>query len=154
MGVGVTDDNFDRLVHYSNFSLEEFDFTSSYKVDFIFKGSNFNGQDIIDIANLKNLWGQGVEEPYIAIEDLTFSGNKVKLMSPDKNPTLKITLPNGVSLIKFKSSQEEYEQLKSDLGTVTIDVIGKCECNKWNGLVSPQIIIEEYNIIGTQDYYF
>ena len=29
-------------------------------------------------------------------------------MSRDKNPTLKITLSNGVSLIKFKATEEEY----------------------------------------------
>ena len=58
-------------------------------------------------------------------------------MSPDKSPTLKITLPNGTSLIKFKSSQEEYEKLNSETGCITINVVGKCERNIWNGTVTP-----------------
>jgi hypothetical protein len=75
-------------------------------------------------------------------------------MSPDKSPTLKITLSNGTSLIKFKATEEEYENLKSETGCVTINVVGKCERNIWNGNVSPQIIIEDYEIIGKQQYYF
>ena len=65
-----------------------------------------------------------------------YAGN-VTLMSPDKSPTLKITLPNGTSLIKFKSSQEEYEKLYSETGCKTINIVGKCERNIWNGVVSP-----------------
>ena len=75
-------------------------------------------------------------------------------MSPDKSPTLKITLSNGASLIKFKATQEEYEKLRSETGCVTINVVGKCERNIWNGVVSPQIIIEDYEIVGEQQYYF
>ena len=75
-------------------------------------------------------------------------------MSPDKNPTLRINLPNGTSLIKFKSSKEEFESLNSELGYITINVVGRCDCNVWNGIVNPQIIIEDYEIIGKQEYYF
>ncbi len=75
-------------------------------------------------------------------------------MSPDRSPTLKITLSNGTSLIKFKATQEEFEELNSETGCVTINVVGKCERNIWNGTVSPQIIIEDYEIVGKQKYYF
>ena len=75
-------------------------------------------------------------------------------MSADKNPTLKIQLPNGTSLIKFKSSVEEYESLKPQTGCYTLTVIGRCESNVWMGRVSPQIIIEEYEKVGEMKYYF
>ena len=50
-------------------------------------------------------------------------------MSPDKKPTLKITLPNKISLIKFGSSQEEYDELCTE-GYVELNVIGKCNANE------------------------
>jgi hypothetical protein len=75
-------------------------------------------------------------------------------MSHDKSPTLKITLSNGTSLIKFKSSQEEYEKFQNGMGCITINIVGRCERNVWNGRVSPQIMIEDYEIIGKQEYYF
>ena len=154
MGVGITDPNFATFMEYSNQALAEFDFTPCYKVDFIFNGNNFRGKDIVEIAELKSLWGQGVGEPLVAIEHINVYNGNVTLMSADRNPTLKITLPNGTSLIKFKSSKEEYEKFSSSVGCITINVVGKCERNVWNGTVTPQIIIEDYEIIGEQKYYF
>jgi hypothetical protein len=58
-------------------------------------------------------------------------------MSRNKNPTLKINLSNGTSLIKFKSSEEEYNSLFSESGCVIINAVGKCEINEWNGMVTP-----------------
>ena len=137
LGVGIADMHFNQFIEYSNQALAEFDFTPCYKVDFIFNGSDFRGSDIVEIAELKSLWGQGVEEPLVAIEHINIHNGNVTLMSPDKSPTLKITLPNGTSLIKFKSSQEEYEKLNSETGCITINIIGRCERNIWNGIVTP-----------------
>ena len=154
LGVGIPDALFTTFINYSNQELANFDFTPCYKVDFIFYGDDFRGNDIVEIAKLKSLWGQGVEEPLVAIEHINIHSGNVVLMSPDKSPTLKITLPNGTTLIKFKSSQEEYEKLYSETGCITINVIGRCERNIWNGVVTPQIIIEDYEITGEQKYYF
>lgn len=153
LGVGILDQNFDTFVKYSNEALANFDFTPCYKVDFIYQADDFNGNDIIEIAELKGIWGQGVDEPFIALENVRVAANNVVLMSADRNPTLKITLPNGTSLIKFKSSQEEFERLQST-GFFTLNVVGRCERNIWNGRVTPQIIIEDYEVISEVKYYF
>jgi single-stranded-DNA-specific exonuclease len=154
LGVGVKDVNFSKLIDKADSDLRDYDFTPCYKVDIIYQGSDFNGKDIVDLAELKAVWGQGVEEPLVAIENIKVTKANVQLMSADKNPTLKITLPNGTSLIKFRSSNEEYEKLCSELGCVTINVVGKCERNVWNGSITPQIIIEDYEIVGSTQYYF
>lgn len=153
LGVGIEDTLFDEFISYSNEELAAFDFTPCYKVDFIFNANNFNGKDILDIAQLKHYWGQGIEEPYVALEDVKISANNITLMSPDKKPTLKITLPNGTSLIKFKSSEEEYEKLTAS-ECVTINVVGHCEANTFNGVTKPQILVEDYEITKQLNYYF
>ena len=154
LGVGITDEKFVDFIEYSNDALKNFDFTPSYKVDYIFHHDDMNVNDILNIANLKSIWGQGVEEPLIAIERVKVYKDNVKLMSADKNPTLKITLPNGMSLIKFRSSKEEYDSFCSELGCVSINIVGRCERNIWNGIVSPQVIIEDYEVVGKTEYYF
>ncbi len=73
----------------------------------------------------------------VAIEHITVTKDMVTLMSRDKNPTLKIQLPNGVSCIKFKSSEEEYESLLSDQGCVTINLVGKTEVNRYYTSITP-----------------
>ncbi len=90
----------------------------------------------------------------IAIENISITNSMLQLMSRDKNPTLKITLPNGISCIKFKSSEEEYQRLYSESGCVNITIVGRCEVNHYLNRVTPQIIVEDYEILGRQDYYF
>ena len=108
----------------------------------------------MEIGKLKSIWGQGLAEPKIAIENISVRNHNLTLMSPDNKPTLKITLPGNLVLIKFGSSQEEYEKLYSDTGCVIINIVGTCNLNVWNGNLSPQIIIEDYEIISKSAYYF
>lgn len=155
LGVGITDDNFKPFIEYSNLALKDCNFAPCYKVDFIWNFFDFKPNDIIELAELNGIWGQGIEQPLIALENIQLTPKNLTLMSPDKNPTLKIQLPNGTSLIKFRSSKEEYESLlASELGCVTVNIVGTCNINEWNGKINPQIQIEDYEIIGKQDYYF
>ena len=134
--------------------LKDFDFNASYKVDFIWNYGDLDRhiQDILDIGFLHSIWGQGIPEPQIAIENIQIHSKDLKLMSPDKSPTIKIQLEE-ISLIKFKSSQEEYESLLSE-GYTTINIVGTCNLNEWNGKISPQIIIEDYEVINKLNYAF
>lgn len=95
-----------------------------------------------------------MEEPLIAIEHIQVTKDMVTLMSRDKNPTLKIQLPNGVSCIKFKSSEEEYEEFLTEQGCVTINLVGKPEVNRYYSSITPQLIITDYEIINKQEFYF
>ena len=152
LGVGIEDENIDKFIYFTNEALKNFDFSPAYDVDLIYQYGDMKPADIIELAELKSIWGQGVEEPKIAVENIKVNKSNLNLMSADKNPTLKITLPDGTSLIKFKSCKEEYEKLYSDLGCVTINIVGTCERNVWNGMINPQIIITDYEVVDTQQY--
>lgn len=153
-GSSVPDENFDALIEYANIQLADFDFSPCYHVDFIYYGNNFKSTDILDIAELNSLWGQGFEEAYIAIEHINVYAGNITLMSPDKHPTIKISLSNGVDLMKFKSSKEEYERLRSETGCITLNIVGTCSINEWMGRITPQVFIEDYEIVSEQKYYF
>jgi len=58
-------------------------------------------------------------------------------MSPDKKPTLKIILPGNLSLIKFNSSPEEFNTLYNETGSTIINIVGTCNLNEWNGVLTP-----------------
>jgi single-stranded-DNA-specific exonuclease len=152
-GITIPEDKLNEFIDYCNFNLKDYKFTPTYKVDKIFN-KEFKEEEILKITEFKGIWGNGIEEPLFAIENISISKDNLKLMSANKNPTLKITLPNGVDLIKFKSSEEEFQQLYSELGCVIINIVGKCERNIWNGIISPQIIIEAYEIVAKTEYYF
>lgn len=147
-GSSVADENFEALIKYSNEKLKDFDFTPKYNVDIIFDYNDIIPEDVMDIADYRRLWGQTVEEPFVVVENVPVYADNLALM---KGTTLKITTP-AMELIKFGSSDEEYESLYSKLGCVIINVVGTCEINSWNG--RPQIKIEDYEIIKKQQYYF
>ena len=153
MGVGIYKDKVNALVDYSNTVLANYDFSACYDVDYEYMSNDFKTQDIIDIGSMKSLWGKGVDEAMVVIKGIKITSNNITLMSANKNPTIKITLQNGTSLIKFGASQSEFESLKSS-GYTEIDVIGTCAINEWQGMITPQILIKDYEVVGKQDYYF
>lgn len=153
-GVSILDENLNQLKEYIKQKLKDFDFSSYYRVDFIWSAKENFLQAVFDIGKLSYIWGQGIQEPKIAIENITVTKDSLILMSPDKKPTLKITLSNGLTLIKFGSSQEEYNNLYSELGCVIINIVGTCNLNEWNGNINPQIFIEDYEIVSKSAYYF
>lgn len=154
-GLSILDSNFDAFVEYTDDLLRDAVFSLSYKVDFIHTANSLKSQDVLSLGSYKELWGQDVEEPMLAIEHIQVTKDMVTLMSRDKNPTLKIQLSNGVACIKFRSSVEEYESLlASDSGCVTINLVARPEVNKYFNSVTPQLIIVDYEIVNKQEYYF
>ena len=153
-GIGIKDEDINAFIASTNSALDGFDFTPIYNVDFIYKADELTPDEVIDIAGMKSLWGQGVEEAEIAVEGIKVHKDNIRILSPDKNPTLKIMLPNGINFMKFRSSEEEYNKLYSELGYVTINIVGECERNIWNNKISPQVMIKDYEIVDRANYYF
>lgn len=153
-GIGIKDEDISAFIASTNSALDGFDFTPIYNVDFIYKSDELTPEEVIDIAGMKSLWGQGVEEAEIAVEGIKVHKDNIRILSPDKNPTLKIMLPNGINFMKFRSSEEEYDKLYSELGYVTINIVGECERNIWNNKISPQVMIKDYEIVDRANYYF
>lgn len=153
-GCSIKDENFNKIKEYINETLKDMDLSTYYSVDFIYNSKNNFYNDIYNIGEMKYLWGQEIEESLIAIEKLKLTKDNLVLMSPNSRPTLKFVLDNGISCIKFHSSQEEYEKLYSDEGYIEINLVGSCDLNEWNGKVTPQIKIKEYEIINKQEFYF
>lgn len=144
-GCGISTDKIDDFFNTTNEQLKDMSFDPMYLVDFVWSGSQIQKQNILDIASGKNFWGKDMDEPMIALENINITPENVVLMSPDKNPTLKIQA-NGITLIKFKSSVEEYENLKSQGVRITLDVLGKAAENEWQGVIEAQLIVQDYEI--------
>lgn len=155
-GLGVKVDELQTFIQKTDEALKDTSDEAVYYVDYIYDGTNVNPNHILDIADLNHLWGKDVDEPLIAIKGLKVTRDMVTLMSPDNKPTLKITLPNKISIIKFGSSQEEFDSFvpNGSSGYVEVDIIGKCNKNVWCGHTTPQIFIDDYEITDRMKYIF
>ena len=152
-GVSIPEENCDALVQYVDEAYKDFDCTPIYSVDLIWDGTkDLSSKAFAEIADEEKIWGKGVEDPLIAIEGFRVYGKQLRLFGLEKGkPTLNIQLDDGSSLVKFKSSEEEYELLHSDLGYVIINAVGTCTRSNWG---IPQFMITDYEIIGRNEYYF
>ena len=55
--------------------------------------------------------------------------------------------------MQFKASEEQCETLSNNAYSI-INIIGKCNLNEWNGKITPQIFIEEMEIVNSCKYEF
>lgn len=147
-GVSIPDENFAKLIEYSNQKLSDLDFTPKYKIDIIYYGNNIDLNDIASIADNNNLWGEGIEEPKIMIKDLVIRPGSCSISS---RGYFKIDMGSELSIVKMRMSDDEYNQIAFNKN-VKLDIIGTCIRNIGYG-DGLQIRIEDYDI-NISDWYF
>jgi hypothetical protein len=150
-GLGLPAEEIDEFVRSTDEQLKDMPNEPLYYVDYIWSPFSADGQAIIDIADMAPYWGKDLDEALVAIQGVKVTKDNITMM---KSNTCKITLPNGIAMIKFRMPDEEFDKLYSENGYVEINVVGKCNRNEWCGNVSGQILIEDYEIVGGCAYVF
>lgn len=138
-GVSIPAKNLEALIDYTNEILKDNDFSTSYMVDDIIDYKLLDINDIVSVHRARDLWTQGIEEPYIAIQNITVKPEMV--MITDK--VLKFTTDN-LQLVKFKPTDEEMMKMTSLQGTYTLTCVGTCSHNEYDDM--PQILIADYEL--------
>lgn len=142
-GAAIAASHLDAFIKKTDELYSDIDFTPSYFVDYIWNQNTIDTEKILSIGAL-NIYGQEIPESKVAIEDIPLSENNVTLMGLAKgHPTLKIQV-GDVSIMKFKSSEEEYENFIQPNTYLTL--VGKSAINEWNGNISPQVIIDDFEL--------
>lgn len=88
---------------------------------------------------------QGNDEPLIFIENIFVTKADTKIIGKNKD-TLKFE-KNGITYIKFRA-KEEIEQLKQ-FNDIKINLVGKGNVNEWMGRYTPQLIIEDMEMMDS-----
>ena len=144
-GISINDDNLSELHRIANKDLSQFDFGDSYyEADFARQALSDDLPNLIyDLASYKEVWSQQNNEPLIYVKDLHFKFSDVQIMGKNKD-TVKI-VKNGVAYMKFfaKDMIEELQQHQE----LKMEIVGKANLNEWMGTVTPQIFIENYEIM-------
>ena len=152
-GLGILEQNIPAFIQKTDAALVDMQDEAVYYVDYIYDGDNIQPIDILTIADMQDLWGKDIDEPYLCIKGICINSDMVTVYKKKDN-TLKITLSNGISLMKFKATDEQCEMLQNSDGYYTLDVIGRANKNEWMGHVSAQIFIEDYEIIDYEEGWF
>lgn len=150
-GAEVNGDLLIQFIDYTDEVLKDMNSEPMYYVDYIFNQNDVDANAIIEIADMGDIWSSSVDEPMIAVKGIKIAKSMLNFY---KETTIKITLPNGVALMIFNANREEYEKLYSEDGFVEINAVCKCNKNEWNGRVSAQLFIEDYEIVDSCAYIF
>lgn len=153
-GICIPAQNIQNFLQKTDEMLKDMSSEPVYYVDYIYNGADISPQDILSISNLNDLWGKDFDEAIVAIQGLKVSKDLITVYRKTNN-TLKITLPNKVSLMKFNATDEECAMLENHSGAyLQLDVVGKCHKNEWMGNVTAQVFIEDYEVTGEGKYLF
>ena len=150
-GAEVYGESILQFIEYTNEVLKDMNSEPMYYVDYIFNEKDIDANAIIEIAEMGDIWSSSVDEPYIAVKNLKVTKG---MLSFFKETTIKIALNNDVSLMIFNTNREEYEKLYSEDGFIQINAICRCNKNEWNGRVTAQLFIDDYEIIDSCAYIF
>ena len=150
-GLGIRKENIDAFIEKTDEALKDMASEPVYYVDYIWSARQVDPNKILEIADMAKLWGKDMDEALIAVEGIKVTKDNLTMMASN---TVKITLPNGISLIKFRMPDEEYNKLYTESGNVEINIVAKCNKNEWNGNVSAQLLLEDYGIVRKCAYEF
>ena len=146
-GIGIAAENLQAFIDKTNELLKDFDTTPCYFVDLEVNAEQLTDNEVFAIGSNSDIWGQGLEEPLIAITNIKISADDIHYMGEKKN-TLKLTFPGRrTSMLKFNIQDEDKDLLNPGDGTITITAIGKCSLNHYMGNVTPQVMLEDFEII-------
>jgi hypothetical protein len=150
-GSPVTTDGRNMTICYNETGTKKFELQINYKN--VLDSVDANGDQILDITNLQNLYGKDINESYVAVEKLRITSDMVQVYVK-KNNTLKVTLPNKVTIMFFDADQELCDKLRDTKGYIEMNIVGIPKRNEYMGWVSAQILVTDYEITGESKYNF
>ena len=153
-GLSINEQNIQTFIQKTDQILSNMNDQAIYYVDYIYQGSHINPTHILDIANLDQLWGKDIDQPFVAIHNLKITPDMVTIYDK-RGYTIKIQLENNISLLKFHATEHDCEVFQTNnTGFIEVNLIGRCNQNEWNGYVTPQIFIQDYELVDGSKYYF
>lgn len=139
-GVTIKKDNISKFYEY--LSQQNFDNTLNYTVDAVFDEKSLTAEVIQSIFALSDVWGTNIEEPLFLLKLKCPIDGGFTVLGNEKN-TIKLTFHN-IEIIKFRSSENEYNEIKNLGKLVEFTIVGKFSVNEYNGKKTPQVIVENW----------
>lgn len=152
-GLGLLEEDIPFFLTQTDYLLSDMSDTPIDFVDYLYKNTGINGAQILEMTEFSNLYGKDIDEIKVGIENLKVSASMVQIYVKRTN-TLKITLPDGTALVLFDADQDLCNRLETTRGYIELNILGTPKKNIYNGNVSAQIMIDDYEIIGESRYNF
>lgn len=151
-GVNLDLDKKDEAINVMNNILRDVEYDSTYRVDFILDIEDVSIKLITELARFEDIVCQGIEEPMFAVENISLTKDCFEIFG--KNEDTISFMINEIKYIQFKCKEGNplYDWIQNawdENDSVTFNIVGKPSINEYNGVRTPQIIIEDVVVIDT-----
>ena len=129
--------------------LRDVEYDSTYRVDFILDIEDVGIKLITELARFEDIVCQGIEEPMLAVENISLTKDCFEIFGKNED-TISFTI-DEIKYIQFKCKEGNplYDFLQNAWSSddcVTFNLVGKPTINEYNGIRTPQIIIEDVDV--------
>lgn len=136
-------------------------FDNTVEVDYVIDSDNITVDEltnfIYELSKFDSIIGTGIEEPKLVIKNMSLTKDEFKIIGKNED-AISFNWEN-VKFVQFKcdDNNELYKWLQDpDLEfendqIVSITLIGKAAINDYNGVLTPQIIIEDISLADRID---
>ncbi|MEH7758166.1 DHH family phosphoesterase [Bacillus pumilus] len=123
-GFCIKKNSFNKMNSALNVLLKDVEHKTVLDVDFEIPFKLLKENFILEIGNLRELWGYKLEEPLVAITDIHVSRSEIELIKK-RTSTLKISSTQA----EFKKQfyKNEFPQLLDESESYVLNCIGKCK---------------------------
>ena len=151
-GFQIKKENIPKAIELINDKLKETDMSKVFMVDFLIDADDLSVSIIRDIDNMKKYYGTGFQEPYIAVQNVLIDRNQIFIMGKEQN-SWKAIVNDEIAFIKFKCNENDsvlkWVNKDKDLDKmIEINLVGKASISTYKSILTPQIIIDEYQVIN------
>lgn len=149
-GVSIYEENLLEAQETLNDVLENIEYDDTVYCDFIIDANEITADFVQTIDDSKWIYGNGIDEPMIALENVTAPLETCIIMG--KNADSVAFTHGGIKYCKFKCKDDDdllYFANGCTADELTLNVVGKLSINEYRGQVTVQFVIEDYEIISS-----
>ncbi len=150
-GLAIKPDNVDKAKNKFMELLKTVNFNLPIPCDFIIDVDDLNINFIQEVDQAKWIWGTGVKEPKIAVENIIIMRPDIHVQGKDFDSVAFVI--NDIKYVMFKMSEDDpllnwaSDWDGDEWDEITINAVVEVSLNEYKGVFTPQCIITDYNII-------
>lgn len=150
-GINLELNKVDEAMKAMNNILKDVKYDSTYKVDFILDVKDMSIKLIADLAKFEDIVCQGIEDPMLAVENISLTKDCFEIFG--KNEDTISFMIDEIKYIQFrcKEGNRIYDWIQNawdENDCITFNIVGKPSINEYNGVRTPQVIIEDIAVIS------
>lgn len=148
-GCSLNSDKLQAARQALNNALGNYHYDDTIYCDFILDADDIDYWFVKTIDDSKWLYGTGIEEPVVAVENIIVRAEDCMVMG--QNLDAIAFMHNGIKYCKFKcKDDDELLEFANGMGDeeITLNLVGKCSINTYGNSTTAQFIMNDY-IVNT-----